>query len=61
MPNENKNKVKELRLRFVPLSLHEKIEKYMSQVHSKQDRVLTKETGCIELLEKATKHIKLPA
>lgn len=49
--------VKELRLRIVPLVLHEKIEKYIAKVLVKDGRHLNKETASIELLAKATEKI----
>jgi len=52
--------VKELRLRFLPVAIHKKIEKYIAMQRSKHDREITKEIASAELLDKATKSIKIP-
>jgi hypothetical protein len=56
MDKENSN-VRELRVRDFPVPLHDKIEKYISKVHSRTGRRLNKQTATIELVEKATKDI----
>ena len=41
--------------------IHQRIEIHMSLVHTKTGRKLTKPQAASELLDKATKHIKVPA
>lgn len=51
---------KELRVFKLPIYVHLKIERYMSLIHSRTGRKLTKDMASAELLEKATRNIKLP-
>lgn len=51
--------VKELRVRFLPKTIHKKIEIYAGKVMGKEGRYLTKENAAIELLEKATRKISI--
>lgn len=50
----------ELRVPELADDIHLKIEKYMAIAHAKAGRRLTKPQAAAELLDKATKHIKLP-
>lgn len=59
MLNPKGEQTKEMRLRHVRITLHKKVEKYMAQVHAREDRKLTKENACIEILEKGTRKIKV--
>lgn len=58
MENENSD-VKELRVRDLPQLLHLKIERYISIIHARTGRELNKQTATIELIEKATRNIKV--
>jgi hypothetical protein len=49
----------ELRVKECPNSTHRKIERYISMVDVSQGRRLNKQSATVELLEKATKDIKL--
>lgn len=51
--------VTELRVRTLPNKLHRKIRKYIGMVQVNEGRDLNKQTAVIELLEAATKNIKL--
>lgn len=53
------SEVTELRVRDFPDSLHQKIERYISIIHARTGRELNKQTATIELIDKATKNIKL--
>jgi hypothetical protein len=59
MPITNEPR-KELRIRAFPVRLHKKIGKYIARVLDREDRTLTKETAVEELIDKATKNIKIP-
>jgi hypothetical protein len=49
----------ELRVKKCPVMTHRKIERYISMIDVKEGRRLNKQTATVELLEKATKDIKL--
>jgi hypothetical protein len=53
------NEDRDIRVRKAPAELHLKIEHYMFK-RGLKGKSLTKELAVIELLEKATKPIKLP-
>lgn len=50
---------RELRVIALPEELHLKIERYISIIHARTGRLLNKQTATQELLEKATKNIKV--
>jgi len=57
---ENKpSEVTELRVQYFPDLLHLKIERYISLIHTRTGRKLNKQTATIELVDKATKNIKV--
>jgi hypothetical protein len=49
----------ELRVNKCPKVVHRKIERYISMMDVKEGRRLNKQTATVELLELATKNIKL--
>lgn len=50
---------RELRVRDFPVKLHRKVERYISLIHARTGRELTKQTAIVELVDKATRNIKL--
>lgn len=60
MAAEQKVEVKELRVKELPITTHQKIEKYIAIELAEHDRSITKQVATCELLAEATKHIKLP-
>lgn len=53
------NQTRELRVPQFPEILHKKVERYISLIHGRTGRELNKQTAIIELVEKATKSVKL--
>lgn len=53
------NQTRELRIPLFPETLHQKVERYISLIHARTGRELNKQTAIIELVEKATKNVKL--
>lgn len=57
----NRLGTRELRDAEFPEVLHQKIEKYIARIRDREDRVLTKPKALRELVDRATRHIKIPA
>lgn len=56
---ERVGKARQLKVRFCPDIIHQKIEKWMRKQGSKRDLTITKEQATVELLDRATANIKL--
>jgi hypothetical protein len=50
---------RDIRLVKVPELIHDKIERYMARVQFREHRKLTKADAAVELIDKATKDIKI--
>jgi hypothetical protein len=49
----------ELRVKECPKDIHKKIERYISMIDVREGRSLNKQSATVELLERATRKIKI--